>query len=212
MDFNPVLITYTVPDPARSERLYKSAAQFEWEVKAIIQEGFVSWVHKFIAPIQLIKALRGSKYTHAIFVDAFDVIVVRDKASCLASFKRLGEQPLIFAAETNVYPDKSLESLYPKIDSIFKYVNAQYCIQINWDGLEEFEKVLADSDQDHMAKFYLKNLKNPNVVLDTNCEIFQCLYGVNAGIFDEHYKNTLTNSYPIFFHGNGKSNLDWIKT
>lgn len=208
--FKPVLITYTVPEPAPNSRFYHSLHKHGWELMAYIQPGFGGWIHKFEAPFNIVKSLRGSDYTHAIFLDAFDVVVKRDIKAAEEALNRLGNPALVLAAETNVYPDKSLEPLYPKIKSIFRYVNAQYCIRLDWNRLDEFGHMLAVTDQDHMAKFYLNNLNNPDVVLDSNCELFQCLYQTKKEMFD-NYRNTLTNTHPVFFHGNGKADMSWIE-
>lgn len=198
-------------DYPKAKRFLESLEKYNWPISAVVQDNFISWQNKFIVCYERMRELRNTEYTHAIHLDAWDVVAVQGKSKFERALYSLGNPALILAAETNVYPTKELEPRYPKIESPFKFVNSQYCVRLDWDRFDELANITVWNDQDHMALFYLDNLNNPDVVLDSNCELFQCLFQTKPELFDADHRNKLTNTYPIFFHGNGKVNMDWIK-
>lgn len=149
-------------------------------------------------------------------MDAYDIFALNgcSKAKLEQKIKEHFDlDKVTFCAETNCFPDASLASRYPNINSDWKYLNGG--IYVGKAGLIKqmldltLKKMRGNMDQLQFAYLFLEsNLIN----IDSGCKVFQSLYRKEYGKeicwndYDIEGK-TITNKYlktqPLLFHGNG---------
>lgn len=164
-------------------------------------DGFLS---KLFETYKFLKSLDG--YTHFLYTDAWDTF-------CL---KKDIEVPdgLLISAERACYPHPEKSVLYPDNPSPWKYVNGGgWCGEIAaFIKMFEANKPSTElNDQVYLTDEFLK--KRDWINLDYNCEIFQTIAFCPESDFEiegERVRNTVTNTYPAFFHGNGHTPMDWV--
>jgi hypothetical protein len=153
-----------------------------------------------------------------LFLDAFDMLVLGRAEELQARFLDLGH-PLVFAAETNCYPDPARAVAYPACKTRYRYLNAGA-----WIGDAEYARALlldagADrvpddtNDQGWLTELFLA--RPGALALDTRCELFQCLFeavpDLEAPRSDAgRWRNRLTETQPLVFHGNGCTPMDFL--
>jgi hypothetical protein len=150
-----------------------------------------------------------------MFIDAYDVLIVADKEVILQKFLNL-HTPFLMSAEKNCYPYAELADAYPTTSSPFRYINSGGFIGYvrnlkEWlENLSPF--ILNQGDQGQITKNWFKNQMVFSI--DTSCEIFLSLYGVQNKEVGIHLrKQTLrcltTGSEPCAVHANGNSFEIW---
>lgn len=139
-------------------------------------------------------------------VDANDILFIKDLEYI---WEQRNEDKVIWAAEKNNYPNPNL--IYPECKFSTKYINGGGFFGKKEHVLKCFDSKLPghmDNDQTGHANNYLTG-KLP-MTLDSECKIFQCLWGTTENDFDIRdglLYNIETGSYPCILHGNG-SNTD----
>jgi hypothetical protein len=164
------------------------------------------------------KLLRMHKYIKtlddddiAMFVDAFDVIIIADKEIILEKFLAM-KGPIVFSTEKGCFPFPHLIDEYPQSSSPFRFLNSGAYIGYVKDlkkwlrGLKPFD--LQKGDQGQITVNYLSN--KDSLFLDDKCEIFLSLYQVSGDeiVIDENKRVVhcvATDSEPCVIHANGKS-------
>ncbi len=213
MNVAPIVITFTNQIDG-AEKLVQSAHKFGWHTELLITKGpYPGANKKFKTIIQSIPRLRDRGYTHIVSVDAFDTLVFGNTQAFLGKLHDHNWPSLVIAAETNLYPDKSRLHEYPDTKTRYKFINSPFILDITKSIPEGFTDIGEDDDQRHMCNWYLdKGQFDKTVVLDSNCDFFQPLYGVDKSVFKADLQNKETGSYPIFFHGNGHADMSWLPT
>lgn len=161
--------------------------------------------------------------THILYTDAWDTLAlstpeeVIDKFLNYFHFIFVDKPPkMLISAEKNCYPHPERAADYPIVDSPWKYVNGGgWLVEIEYfKQLCIKENLNQDShDQVWLMDAYLRN--QDEIKLDTECEIFQTIAFSDTGEwFYNHVKKRLENkkmqTYPIFFHGNGHTDMEWV--
>lgn len=162
-------------------------------------------------------------------IDKFDMAI--SKTGYTANFPH---RKMLISAEKNCYPHPERAGDYPETTSAWKYVNGG-----GWIAEIEYFKYLCNKenlnpgshDQVWLMEAYLHN--QSEIKLDTQCEIFQSIAFSNldewyaskmigqVGINETNGKiilgetgirltNVVTRTQPIFFHGNGHTEMDWV--
>ena len=117
-----------------------------------------------------------------LFVDAYDVLCIRNLSDVCGAFQAFGKR-LIFGAERGCHPDATLADRFPRSPSSFTYTNSGGFIgyadeivrMVDWADPKPHE-----DDQLLACKY---TLENPETVgLDYNASIFLNLFDVS---FDE---------------------------
>jgi hypothetical protein len=150
--------------------------------------------------------------TEFVFVDAYDVIVL----GTLNEFeeKLQDRSKMLISVEKNCWPNQNLSSLYPQVDSDWKYINSGSYFSPSKLFIEMVESnppFFIDDDQLWLTNEFLR--KQEDKVLDYSCDIFQSYSFIAEDDFaynDNRLENLKTSSRPIFIHGNGKTNMDNI--
>lgn len=151
------------------------------------------------------------EYDRVLFMDSVDTIWVRP----LDEFAHLADSfsGVIVNAERTCWPDVNLANRYPSCSTDYKYLNSGLFTGKMKDIIDCLNKVrnigpvYNNDDQGAWTIAYLNGLININ--LDSNCVLFQSLYGNPESelLFDEDNQliNTMTNTYPSILHAHGPS-------
>ncbi|KAK1117502.1 hypothetical protein K0M31_016535 [Melipona bicolor] len=152
-----------------------------------------------------------------IFTDSYDVIYLNDLAEIINRFKSMNAR-VLFSAEGNCWPDKSLASKYPPANRGKRFLNSGGFIGYASDiyAILTYAPIKnKDDDQLFYTLAYLdeKLRERHEIKLDHKSEIFQNLYGAVADVelkFEgskASLLNTVYNTEPLILHGNGYSKL-----
>jgi len=149
-----------------------------------------------------------------MFVDSYDLVFTAGADAIIEKFLKL-DAGVLFAAEDAIWPDRSLESKYPKVkENEKRFLNSGGFIGY---APKVFEIVTYQPIEDHQDDqlFYTQIFLNrairhqQNIKLDTRAEIFQNLH-LALGEVVLKYKgehsflyNVKTGTSPIVVHGNG---------
>jgi hypothetical protein len=129
----------------------------------------------------LYKYLKTLKRDEIILcTDAYDVAFVSTENEILQKYNAFGK-PIVFASETNCFPDATLAAKYPLSQSAFKYLNGGGFIGRVGYIMDFILEVLVTpsikrfswSNQVYWTEQFLRN--QDKIGLDTNCEIFSTL-------------------------------------
>jgi len=211
MQIAPVVVTFT-NNAELTKPLINSAKQFGWNLEVLLIQGEYPGANKkFKTILESIPRLRASGYTHLISVDAFDTLVLGNMQQFLGKLHDYNFPALILAAEANLFPDKSRLSEYPSTGTRWKFVNSPFIYDLSQPLPNGFADIGDQDDQYHLCNWYLDSgLKDESVILDSKCAFFQTLFGISRNTFANDLRNVETDSYPIFFHGNGHADMSWI--
>lgn len=160
--------------------------------------------------LRLKKELEGMENCLIVVCDTFDLFPVAISEEIIRKYHQLcREDQVLFAAELYCWPDRSLESAYaPGLK--YRFLNSGSFIGYR-DQIYKLVSDAAISETDDDQLYFTRKYLEPgtNIVLDTECVLFQALNGVRDDIVIHRNRvfNKHTNSYPVFIHGNGPSKL-----
>jgi hypothetical protein len=157
------------------------------------------------------------KQTVIIFTDSYDVIVssnmsiIKKKIDIfLNKYKKPLENTVIFSSEKTCWPNQNKEILFKKTKYGYNYLNSGGFI-----GKANVLKELLinkinnyDDDQEYYMNIYL-NQTNINILLDSECLIFQTLNNSLTDLIRYNNKliNKVTHTEPCILHANGPKNI-----
>jgi hypothetical protein len=187
------------------------------EVLPILQNWSWDFYPKSFSVYETIKKFNPEDIV--LVCDAYDVLPTK-KLTKNILFDKINEKfdlnKITFNAEKNCYPDMSLTNLYPESNSPWKYLNAGIYVGKVKKVLVMLENLLPkiknSMDQKEFSISFINN--KFDITLDYNCDIFQTMYMLNDDdlfINNNTILNNKTNTEPLLFHGNGKSNLSIIE-
>jgi len=217
------LIVVTTCDNLNNERYLKlkaSLGRFGYDYECIL--------HPFTFGTQLNVIRRWAESytgdaTHMLYTDAFDTLALGGPEEVVSKFCEAKnhhayefstELKMCISAEKNCYPHPERADLYPDPDTPWKYVNGG-----GWIAEIEYFKYLCGKenlnsgshDQVWLMDAYLNNRED--IRLDSNCEIFQTIafsYKEEWSQQERRFMNVALNTMPVFFHGNGHTQMDWV--
>ena len=135
--------------------------------------------------------LKTCGHTHFIYTDAWDTVALLPPTEPIGG--------LLLSAERACYPNPEKATLYPSVDSAFKYVNGGGFageVKAFIDLYESHPPTDEINDQVWLTDRYLAN--TDTIQLDTNRRLFQTLAFCPPTDFIEG---------PTFWHGNGHTPL-----
>ena len=182
-------------------------------------ENFVSLVHLKIRRLrQILDSYDDDEII--LSIDVFDTITVASDSEIEQKFIKM-DADVIYSVEGNCYPDERLKKHF----DAGKFINGGGIIFRNGvykkilsfliDVTEVDVSVLLSIDQYLHQIYAIPLLQNFKIKLDTNNEIFQCLYSEDLSNFKKQNNRILnkkTNTYPCVFHGNGDDGYAKINT
>ena len=151
---------------------------------------------------------RGKKDTCLVFTDAWDVLFFGTKEELHDEAEWMCTQ-IVFGAERNCFPDPHLALLYPEYPFPWKYLNAGVIMaEAEWlgDFLSQFDLSIIRDDQEFWThRFLYDNLGD----IDYECRLVHNLFQGEKGDLTGNVRpyNTITESFPLFIHANGKASL-----
>lgn len=152
--------------------------------------------------------------THMLYTDAWDTLALSGPGEIDVKLLELGSPKMLISAEKNCYPHPARATDYPETNTPWKYVNGGgWLVDIEYfKHLCDKERLSWDShDQVWLMEVYLRN--QGEIKLDTQCEIFQTIAFSNVEEWEkvgERLRNVGTGTQPIFWHGNGRTPLDFV--
>ena len=159
------------------------------------------------------RVLNGS--TPILFTDGYDVIINSHANDILKIWREKFNEKIVFASEMSCWPNPDLADDYPESTTDYRFLNSGAFIGKVIDLYELIRETIhySDDDQLYYTDRFLR--KSHDVVLDTNCEIFQCLNGAlqadhihvdktRGCIYNRH-----TDTYPKVIHANGPTK-NWL--
>lgn len=205
------LIT-TASDITKTEILQKSLKKHNWDYHIIVHpwRGFGD---KILKTYEYLKA--NPDITHFFYSDSYDTLVADTMEVALSRIK--DKSGILMSAERACYPHPDKEKLYPKHDSPFHFVNGGgwFCpSDVFLKAVETNPLTYETVDQVWFTDLFLNHPEYVN--LDYKCEVFQTIAFCPEDNFEftpmenkpmQRVKNTVTNSFPIFIHGNGHTPL-----
>lgn len=195
-------------------RLKKSLDKFGYDYKCI--ERPFSFGHQLPIIKEWAWSEEAKQYTHILYTDAYDTIAFGGPDEVLWKFKTF-ETNMLISCEKACYPHPERAKDYPETNTPWKYVNGGgWLVEIEYfKGLCHKENLNDNShDQVWLMESYLKN--QSEIKLDNNCEIFQSIAFSHKEEWEiyqsSRFRNVGTNTFPIFFHGNGHTDMGWLNT
>jgi len=194
----------TVASHLELDNLVHSAQKFGWDIEIIMTEwrGFGT---KLIEVYNYLK--KNPDVKEFIFVDAYDVVTLSTPKEVETKIK--DRSKMLVSVEKGCWPQADLASQYPKVDTDWKYVNSGTYYAPSDVFIDMFEKnppPYTDDDQLWLTKTFLAN--QDKVLLDYNCDIFQCYSFIADDDFtynNSRLQNLKTNTEPILVHSNGRT-------
>ncbi|EZA59211.1 Procollagen-lysine,2-oxoglutarate 5-dioxygenase [Ooceraea biroi] len=152
-----------------------------------------------------------------LVTDSYDVIFLGGLSAIVERFLDTGAR-VLFSAERNCWPDKSLADHYPSVSRGKRYLNSGGFIGYATDVYEILDTAdVKDEDDDQLfyTTVYLRSelRMRHKIKLDHKSEIFQNLYGAVADVElrfkgeESYLQNIVYNTVPLVLHGNGLSKL-----
>lgn len=166
--------------------------------------------------------------THILYTDAFDTIAFAGPEEVKLKVRDIGSDKtvmngwlagysgykMIISGEKNCYPHPERAKDYPESNTPWRYVNGGgWLVEIEFfKQLCIKEKLTQQShDQLWLMECFLNDQQN--IKVDTQCEIFQTIAFSNKEEWEEtedRFRNIGTNTFPVFFHGNGHTEMNWV--
>ncbi len=159
---------------------------------------------------------RDHGYTHALRLDAWDTIALGEPEELPAALEKCGSPALLISAELAAWPGDYRKTEYPPHASPWKYAHSPLTVDLG-KTLDPavFVNTHQDygADQKHFADLILSHV--PGVAHDVQCRVVQSLG--HAHPWQEHFdragdrvRNVHTDSWPLFTHGNGRTDDTWV--
>ena len=194
------------------EQLATSTEKFGWNL-VVINAPWRGFGTKLIETYNYLKTNPDLK--NFVFVDAYDVVALSDPNE-FSMFVDSFKDKMVVSCEKACWPDSSLVELYPESNSEWKYINSGTYYAPSELFIEIFDSSPAkhyEDDQLWLTNRYLSAFKN-SIMLDDGCILFQCYSHIADDDFEYDYgrlKNLKTKTFPIFIHGNGRTDMSKIK-
>jgi hypothetical protein len=211
---NFYIFTYCT-DESQLIYLKKTANLFNLKINYILspQSEWKCFSGKILKMKQILDTMEDESLI--CFIDAYDVLVNASADEILEKFLSYNSN-LVISAELNSYPG-GFQHLYDhsKAKTNFKFLNSGgYCgykkslMKIfNWKTDEEIIEICKNcGDQHYFVRYYLEHYDE--MVLDTNCLLFQCMFQTDWNEFkfiEGRCKNVALDTKPCFIHFNGES-------
>ena len=196
-------------EPHKCNRLNTSATKLGFDVKNIGAN--VEWNGTDMSgpgggqKINLIKEYLGTLPDDdvVLFTDAYDVFYMFDVDTIVRRYMDMSVE-VLFAAETECWPNKGMAQKHPTSHTKYKYLNSGCFIGRVATLKNLFGEALLDSDDDqlYIQRIWLNDTTKYSLTLDYEQYIFQT-NDKNLAFKDGLLYNPETKCYPCVYHGNG---------
>ena len=202
------LIT-TTSDIRKCANLKRSLDFFGWDYH-FIEHTWKGFGDKILETYKYLKA--HPEVTAFFYSDAWDTF-------CLGTMEQALDwvtpnAGILFSSEKACYPHPNKASKYPEGRTQWKYLNGGGWFANSQLFIKMVESNMPDHSTNDQEWFTDCFLSQPvDIFLDYNCTVFQTAAFAALGeliVEGQRVKNTVTNTYPIFIHGNGHTPIDWV--
>lgn len=215
----PAIVSYaTDASHPGLARLEVSCRKFGWELFVVgTDQPWKGWANRLRTVWVKMVELR-QEFSHAIHCDAYDVVAVGpyswfDHAWNMAAYDNAA---MVLATEVNCWPDRSKADRHPPSPSPWKYAHSQFAVDLSRLGELAAVGEIPDGsdDQGYLMDLFL-SWKLP-IRLDYGCNIFQSVafcqpFENSFSTGGLGFRNRVTESYPLFVHGNGGTDMTWLE-
>jgi len=179
------------------------------------------WVyHRVVAPIwggfaTKLKCVHEmakffTRFTHIMFVDARDVVLLGTPDQVLKRFLEF-DHPWVCGAEVNLWPvDSFPRDVFPKSSTCWRFLNSGAYVANREHLLACFEKWPdIPNDADDQRWLAERFLEGNDILLDYKCKLIQNMCGSDHLMFMEYGRayNMLTHTEPLIVHFNGGTDI-----
>lgn len=214
----PIVFSFTsIPTHPGAVRMVESCMRWGWELDQITGEWSGDVACQLRPFAERLPRYREAGYTHALRLDAFDVIMTGPPAELAAAFGFYGNPVLLMGAECAIWPsDYKRAAEYGVRGGPWWFAHSPLAIDLEQDLPADYLNPPSDAyghDQHWLADLLLD--KRPGVAIDRQCLWLQSLgHCQPTGDFftfeNGRLKNKLTKTLPLAAHGNGGDSMDWI--
>lgn len=211
--------------------LAKSSERWGWDFRPSGHgERWSGFCGKFRGVKAAIPKLRTEGYTHLVFADAYDSLIVGPPHK----FDKLVDSPgIVWSCEKACWPPPVDANRYPETSkSEWRYLNSGGYFG-SLEAVDEFlddEALNCEDDQWESAERFLADLESgsPKMRLDDGCDWFQsiahaCAFShqkwedtfdalstIDTGEEVAVFRNKITRTLPVVIHGNGGTDMSWF--
>jgi hypothetical protein len=198
-----VIVSLDNPNHAGWLKLEKSLKQHGWSYHPIVRE----WKGFGTKIIGLYEYLCSTDIDEFVYLDAYDNY-------CIASpqefkFKKK-DYPMIVSSEKGCYPDTHKMGMFPVVNHEWKFLNSGQ-IYGNKEHFINIYNTNPPSFEDDDQRWYTERFfASPYSIGLDYCNIFQSVAFEVEGDFTLTYNrlyNNKTHTFPMFIHGNGKTDM-----
>ena len=158
---------------------------------------------------------RQEGYTHACWIDAFDMVCVGPPSDLEAAFAAYGNPALLISAEAACWPGDYRLADYPPRQHPWWFAHSPLSVDLR----QEPEKLIDampergyGSDQCHFADLILDKVPGAAIDRDTrvvmataHCHPWTDCFAVEGS----RVRNKITGCQGLFVHGNGRTDISW---
>lgn len=200
--------------PHLAKNLVESAELFGWPLFFVGEGQFNGNYNdcKLKPLLASLDTLEQGGYDSVVWVDGFDSVIARpidELSSCWSMMQDFLAVGAIFSAEKNCFPEPELGRKYPQNKSPWRFLNAGGMLgSIPWLRSCLIDVIARNDpdDQRQLSREYAL-ARREGMRLDTNCIVFQTMWGVNDGEVSVRTSEGLTNNLlwtsPYVLHFNG---------
>lgn len=201
-----IITTLTDTNAPGWHKLEESLIRNGWDYQAIIHN-WTGYGSKIIQTYNYLK--NNPQIDYFIYLDAYDTYALGTPDEFK---KRLQDQYIVISSEKNCWPDRNIVGMFDKVNHFWKYPNSGQIYGKREAYIEVVESNMpneSDDDQRYWTKRHLENKK----IKQDYCDLFQSIAFEIEGDFEYNFcrlYNRFTHSFPIFIHGNGKTDMTKI--
>lgn len=204
-----VITTSNTTDHPGWHKLKASLERFGYDYEHILQP--FSFGHQLPIVRDWCNNYKGD-CTHLLYTDCYDTVAFSDEREVISKYP--ADTKMFISGEKACFPHPECAKDYPETLGPWKYVNGggwlveieyfkQLCIKENLNPVV--------NDQVFLMVAFLRNQNE--IKIDNDCTIFQTIAFSKQNEWDERetrFLNVGTGTFPVFFHGNGKTFMDWV--
>lgn len=165
--------------------------------------------------------------THLLYTDCFDTVAFSGPDEVIGKADALmgpaeecwGVVPkrirMLISGEKACFPLQDRRHEYPEAVTPWKFVNGGgWLVEIEFFKQLCFSEGLDDTINDQVFLMDAYLTYRHDIMIDTDCRIFQTIAFSDPKKewieVDGRFRNKGTWQFPVFFHGNGRTNMDWV--
>ena len=150
--------------------------------------------------------------THILYTDCFDTIAFAGPDEVINKFPNF--KRMLISGEKACYPHPERAKDYPEMLHPWKFVNGGgWMVEIQYfkELTVKENLTLQSHDQVWLMEAFLRN--QDDIWIDNECHIFQPIAHSHQWEWikqGNRWANRAIGSFPIFFHGNGRTEMNWL--